>query len=406
MEYIFKNNVDITEYNEFIINSHILSFMQDPNWAKVKDNWKSYLPGLYKEGKLVAVCLMLIKQITKGIYMGYVPRGYVIDFNDKDVLNEFTKGIKKLAKDEKCYMIKLDPNFCFSEKSILTIEKNEVIDIPITYSINNLQYHNNLLSLGYLHKGYPKSISKTLQPRYHMMIPLVNKDLNNLTEEEVLKSFKKRIRSYLGNYHINRGVFYEHTTDINKLDDFIEVLNSTEERQGIHLRSKEYFEKIMNSYQENAVLFFGKLDLNIYLSFLEKNNGKEDEINEVKILIENGNSILTLSTALVIMPTNKTGIRVSEYLYAGNKLLFNKLQLSIGLVYNICKYSIQNNCTYCNLGGIDGNLNDHLATYKSRFNSIVMEFAGEYDLPINKWLYYPVDLFLPLLKKAYNFIRK
>ncbi len=404
--YTFKKNVDINEYQDFIENVKVLSFMQNPSWATVKNNWKSFRPGLYENGKLVGVCLLLIKKLTKGISMAYVPRGYVIDFTNQKQLEEFTTGIKNLAKEEHCYMIKIDPNFCFHETSILKFEKNEAIDIPITLSLNQEQKHSNLLQLGYKHKGYPKSINKTLQPRYHMMIPLVDKNQNTLTNEEVLKSFKKRIRSYLGNYHKNRGVFYEHTTDIQKLEEFMDILNATEERQGIHLRSKEYFEKIMNSYKDNAILFFGKLDLNIYLSFLEKNNGKQEEIKEVKNLIQAGNDILTLSAALVIMPTNLSGVRISEYLYAGNRLLFNKLQLSIGLVYDICKYSTKHNCTYCNLGGIDGNLNDHLATYKSRFNSIVMEFAGEYDLPIKKSLYYPIEFLLPILKKGYRYVKK
>lgn len=406
MEYLFKNNIDINEYNQFIKMAPNLSFMQDPSWAIVKNNWKSFRPGLYQDGKLVAVCLLLIRKLSNGIFMGYVPRGYVIDFSNLEMLKEFTTGIRMLAKNEKCYVVKIDPNFCFHETSILTFEKNETTEIPITFSLHQEEYHKNLKALKYRHKGYPTSISKTLQPRFHMMIPLVNQDLAPLTEEEVLKSFKKRIRSYLGKYHKNRGVFYEHTTDKKKLDEFMDILSSTENRQGIHLRNKEYFEKIMDSYKEKAILFFGKLDLNVYLSFLENNNGKEEEIEEVKTLIQEGNDILTLSAALVIMPSNEIGIRVSEYLYAGNRLLFNKLQLSIGLVYDICKYSIENHCTYCNLGGIDGNLKDHLSIYKSRFNSIVMEFAGEYDLPIRKSLYYPIDLFLPLLKKGYHLIRK
>lgn len=403
--YTFKNNIDINEYIDFIKKANILSFMQTPNWANVKEEWKSLRPGLYKDGKLVAVTLLLIKKLVSGIYMGYAPRGYILDWNNAEILKEFTNGMKQLVKQEHCYVLKIDPNFCFNETSFIQIEKQIETKIPITLSIHSEVYHKNLLDLKYRHQGYSKEINKTLQPRFHMMIPLVNENLEPLLEEDVKKSFKKRIRSYLGKYHSIRGVFFEHTTDIQKLDEFIDVLNSTEKRQKIHLRSKHYFEQIMNSFKEDAVLFFGKLDLNIYLSFLEKNKAKEEEIEEIKTLIEEGNDILTLSTALVIMPFNENGVRISEYLYAGNRLLFHKLQVSMGLVYDICKYSIQNHCSYCNLGGIDGSLKDHLSTYKSRFNPIVMEFAGEYDLPISP-IYYPITLCLPILKKGYHLIRK
>lgn len=406
MEYVFKKNIDIKEYNDFISKFPMISFMQDANWAIVKDNWKTFHTGLYQNGKLIAVSLFLIRKLGPKIFMGYIPRGFVIDYNNQDILKEFTNNIRKLGREEHCYMVKIDPNFCFHETAFSEITKGEKKEIPILLSKNSLDYHKNLLALGYQHKGYPKAIDQTLQPRFHMMIPLIDKNLKLLNEEELLKSFKKKVQSTLGKYHANRGVFFEHTSDIQKLDEFIDILNSTEKRQKIHLRNKSYFEKIMKAYQEKAVLFFGKLDLNHYLSFLEKNNGNEEDILKVKTLLAEGKTVLTLSAALVIMPSNKKGIRTSEYLYAGNQLLFSKLQISLGLVYDICKYSIQNHCTYCNLGGIDGNFTDHLSVYKSKFNSIVMEFVGEYDLPICKILYYPIDFLLPILKKGYHFIRK
>lgn len=406
MEYIFKQNIDVNEYHTFIENAFILSFMQDDNWALVKDGWKSFRPGLYQDGKLVATCLFLIRHLSMNIFMGYIPRGYVMNADDEEVLSEFTKGIKALAKKEKCYTVKIDPNFCFQENRILLPGGEESGNIPITFSKYGKKCHTDLLRLHYRHTGFSKSISETLQPRYHMMIPLVDYDLKPLTEEEVFQSFRKKTRSRLGNYHVNRGVFFEHTNDISKIDDFIKVLSFTEQRQEIQLRNKDYFTKLMESYKENAVLFFGKLDLDIYLSFLEKGKGNEEKIKKVKALMEEEGKILILSAALVIMPTNQTGVRVSEYLYAGNRFLFNELEISLGLVYDICKYSIQNHCTYCNLGGVDGNLQDHLSVFKSKFNPVVMEFIGEYDLPIRKFLYYPIDFFFPILKKGYTFFRR
>ena len=114
---------------------------------------------------------------------------------------------------------------------------------------------------------------------------------------------------------------------------------------------------------------------------------------------------MTLSTGLLLLPSNKKGIRTSEYLYAGNSLSLNKLNVSAGLVYEMIKFSMKNKCQYCNLGGVDGNLNDHLTTFKQKFNGIVMEFSGEYDLPIS-WIYYPIKILYPVLLKIYKIIRK
>lgn len=404
--YIFKENIEINEYQSFIRDTEIVSFMQDANWAYVKKDWKSFRLGLYNNEKLVAVGLLLVKKIIAGISIGYMPRGFVGNLSDRKIVSEFTKGLKRIAKKNHCYMVKIDPNFCFHETSILEIKKNEKIDIPIILSKNSMQYHKTLLDLHYRHKGYPKELSKTFQPRFHMMIPFIDKEFRHFNEEEFIKSFKRKIRDQIGNYHIKRGIFFEHTTDKNYLTEFMEIIKETEKRQSIHLRNEEYFKTIMEKFNEKAVLFFGKIKLKTYLNFLENNNGKSEDIEQIKNLIDSGKDIITLSTALVIMPSNQSGIRISEYLYAGNHLLASKLQVSLGLVFDICKYSIEQNCSYCNLGGVDGNLNDHLSTFKSKFNPIVMEFAGEYDLPIKKYLYYPIEIFLPVLKKMYKIIKK
>ncbi len=405
-QYTFKENIEIKEYQSFISNSEIVSFMQDPNWAFIKKDWKSFRLGLYHNKQLVAVGLLLIKKIIKGIYIGYLPRGFVGDLSNEKIVGEFTNGIKKVAKENHCYMIKMDPNFCFHETSVSEIKKNEKIDIPIILSKNNKQYHKTLLAFHYKHKGYPKELSKTFQPRFHMMVPFIDKEFKHINEEEFIKSFKRKIRDQIGNYHAKRGVFFEHTTDKKYLNDFMNIIKETEKRQDIHLRNKEYFEEIMDKFKEKAVLFFGKIKLQTYLEFLENNDAKKEDIEQIRNLIAAGKDIITLSTALVIMPCNQSGTRISEYLYAGNHLLASKLQVSLGLVFDICKYSIEQNCSYCNLGGVDGNLNDHLSTFKSKFNPIVMEFAGEYDLPIKKYLYYPIEFFLPFLKKIYHIIKK
>lgn len=406
MTYIFKENIPIEEYQTFIKNSSLVSFMQDYGWGLVKENWKAIRTGLYQEDKLVAVALVLIKKVVGNLHMAYVPRGYVMDFMDKEVVKEFTNGIKELGKREKCYVVKIDPYFCNQEVHFLSYEKKESIEIPIIFSKDYQNKHDYLLSLGYRHTGFVKEFDKTFQPRYHMMVPLVNSMLSPLSDEEMLKSFQKRTRSYIGNYHEKRGVFYEYTSNKEQLDEFVQVLRSTESRQGIHLRNKHYFELIMDYFQERAVLFFGKLDLQVYLDFLKHNQGKEEEIQEVEKLLANGSSVLTLSAALVIMPSNQTGIRVSEYLYAGNELLFSKLQISAGLIFSICQYSLAHGCSYVNLGGVDGHLEDHLTKFKARFGAILTEFIGEYDLPIYPIRYRLITHFMPILKKGYKLIKR
>lgn len=403
MKYTFKTDITEKEYTEFIKNNNSVSFMQEYNWGDIKVDWNHLHCGLYQEEKLVGVCLILIRTFPMGIKLFYLPRGFVTDFTNQKLVNTFTNEIKKLAKQYHAYSVKIDPYFCIKEYSIKEIEKKEHFDIPKYYSNNYQIKHDNLIHAGFRHHGFTLKISQSQQPRFNMSVPLINLDGTPCTDQQLKSSFKKRVRDYLGNYHINRGVFFEHTNDIAKLDEFMEIIEKTEARQNIILRNKEYFTHIMEKF--DAYLFFGKLDLHQYLSFL-KENGKDFEIKEVEELIKKGNNIINLSASLVILPQNNKKVRTSEYLYAGNDLKFAKLNVSYGLVYDICKFSIEQNCQYCNLGGVEGTLDDHLTSFKSKFNAIVWEYAGEYDYIINKFMYYPIEKLLPVAKKIYRKIKK
>lgn len=397
--YTFEKNIEKKEYDKFVKKFEFTSFMQESSWANVKDNFENILCGVYKEKKLVAVASILVRTLYKGFKLFYIPRGYLIDFENKDLLNFMTKHIKELAKEYKAYVVKIDPNFCVSEK----LFKNQNIKYNI-YSNNYKQKHNNLISLGYIHTGFTKDIHKNFQPRYQMAVPLIDENNNFISYEQLLKTFKSKFRYYLGDYHTKRGVFFTCSHDKKDIKEFVRLLKCTENKKNIHLRNEEYFNKILDNFKERACILFGKVDLNKYLKFLKDSNSKEDEINQVEELLKE-NKILTLSSALLLLPTNN-GYRCSEYLYAGNDLKLNKLNISGGIALEAAKISIENKCHYCNLGGISGTLDDSLTKFKSKYNAVILEFAGEYDFIINKAKYKFIKIFKPLLTKIYKSIKK
>ena len=145
--YKFTSNLDKKEYDNFICNYSMSSFMQEYNWSNIKDNWSHFHCGLYKDEKLVGVCLILVKKIIKNINMFYIPRGYLIDFTNFEDLNEMTNSIKKLAKENKAYMVKIDPNFCISDESFKDedVEHNYSKDYELKIISNEfvLNYDDN-----------------------------------------------------------------------------------------------------------------------------------------------------------------------------------------------------------------------------------------------------------------------
>lgn len=395
--YRFTSELPKEEYDNFILNYSMAPLTQTYNWANIKSNWRHFHCGLYKDDTLVGVCLILVKKMIKGLNMFFVPRGYLIDFTNYEDLEEMTKNIKELAKKTHAYVVKIDPNFCKRQYSFKGDEINTNYDKD--YQVK----HNNLLKLGYKSLGPQKEMGKSMEPNYNMLAPICDNSNKVLTLEELLSTYKSKFKYYIGSFHEKRGITFEITSDINKVGILVSLLKETEEKQNISLRNEEYFVNLMKNYP-TARLVFGTINLPKYLKFLEENNGKSIEIEEVKELLKTHEENMVLSASIMFLPSNKEGIRTSEYLYAGNSLSLTKIRVSTGVVFEIIKFSLENNCHYCNLGGIDGNLNDHLTSFKEKFNGEVLEFAGEYDLPI-KWIYYPIKVMYPILLKIYKIIR-
>ena len=140
--YTFKTNINEKEYNKFISKFSYSNFMQEKSWANVKNNFDNILCGVYDDKKLVAACSILVRHISKGISMFYIPRGYLIDFKNTKTLKFMTDNIKGLAKKYKVYVAKIDPNFCVSEK----LFKNQNTKFHI-YSNSFEEKHNNFMWL-------------------------------------------------------------------------------------------------------------------------------------------------------------------------------------------------------------------------------------------------------------------
>lgn len=407
MKYQFKGNISKKEYDDFVISFSSTSFMQTSRWAKVKSAWENDFVGMYEKEKLVCAAMILKRNLFLGKKLFYVPRGFVIDYKNKELLSEFVLNLKKYAKKNNGIDIKIDPFICFNQENIETIKKGKQKDIRRPFVSDTNIIDGNLKELGFIHGGYKKEVNAYIQPRYTMAISLKDKDGNAFDKETLRRTFPKNTRNYIGNYQEQRGVEFSYSKNKEDVKYLVEVLNCTEKRQHINLRNEAYFKNIMELFPENAVLFFARVNIDKYIEFLEndmkENESKEEfcqkQINEaIKIREEYGNNPLAGAT-IVMMPTCKTGIKTASFLYAGtNTNILPSLKITNGLMFYRLSYCLDNDCDYCDLGGVDGSLEDHLSTFKSKFNPEVLELVGEYDLVISKFWFGLFNLAMKTLK--------
>lgn len=414
--YVFKVDIGKKEYNKFIENYSMAPITQDYRWALVKNNWESSLVGLYKDKKLVAVSLVLIQKFPLNLKLMYLPKGFLGDFTNKEEVKEFTNGLKEYAKSKKAFVVKIDPCIAISEEYIDTYLNKSDKTSPKNYSDKNDIKIDNLKNNGWRHCGYKKKVGAYIQPRFNMAISLIDKDNKKLTKEELLSSFKRNAKRYHGDFQTKRGVSFICVHDNSYIDDFYRIIKSTEDRQGISLRNKEYFKRIMDSFKEDAYMYIARVNVDKFMEFLNNEINKEkdeklvekykSQLKDAEVAKEKYGNEISIAATLGIIPPNKKGIKKVEYLYAGTfEEVFPYLNTNASVHINSFIDMLEKGYDYCDLEGVDGTLDDHLTNTKSKYNPILFEFIGEFDLPINKFWYFIFSKFSVQLKKIYRIIK-
>ena len=108
------------EFDNFASKHKNSSFNQNSYWGKLKksNNWEYTCLGLVDNKKIVAATLLLSKMTPVKKKMFYAPRGFLIDYKNYDLLKEFTRSIKKYAKENNGIFVKIDPYINYQERDI------------------------------------------------------------------------------------------------------------------------------------------------------------------------------------------------------------------------------------------------------------------------------------------------
>lgn len=403
--YHFEVNIDKKEFNEFVQNHPYCNLLQSYQWADVKENWDHMHTGVYDENhQLVATGLVLIKRLPLGFTMFYLPRGPIMDYKNKPLLKYYFSELKRIAKKRHCLFIKFDPAIHVNDYKSNEYNENRYSDTQ--------EYIELFKEIGAYHHGFTMQISDTVQPRFQSNVYNTEGWLTNLPKhtKRLIKDADKR------NVKIVTG-------QLELVDQFSRLVEMTEERKGVALRNKDYFELLLKTYPQGGVIFLAVCNLKELSKgaherkeALEKEmeNTPENAKKKIRKLQDQMNStikdIKEFDEMLQNIEHPQGDIAIAgilsiqfgstcEMLYAGMDERFKKFMPQYKEYVENFKWAFDRRCTWSNMGGVEGTLDDGLTKFKDNFNPMINEFIGEFDIPVNKMLF-------KLSEKAYEMIKK
>ena len=398
--YTYKIGITAEEHDEFVKTSPQTNLLQSSDWAKIKDNWGNERLGVYQDHKLVAVASILIQPLPLGFTMLYIPRGPIMDYQNSELVAFMLQSIKTYAKSKRAVFAKFDPSL-FLRKGLIG---QEVKDQEATLAIIQ-----SLKECGAEWVGRTEDMGETIQPRFQ-----ANIYKEYFTEDQLSKSTKQAIRTAR-----NKGVeVIFGGTEL--LDEFAALMKKTEARKGIHLRGRDYYEKLLTTYAGQSYITLSRINLAQRLASLkeqlEKNQAEASRFNEktkpgkidnnrqekerleeeIQFLhqeLKAGQEIVSLSGTLTLEFGG-----TSENVYAGMDENFRRYQPAILTWYETAQHAFDRGATWQNMGGVENQLDGGLYHFKSKFNPMIEEFVGEFNLP--------TSILYPLVNKAYQLRKK
>ena len=405
----FIENVEINKYKEFENNHPKAHFLQSYGWGEFCKQAKNQIPKYVgmedNDGNLVATCLILLKKTPLNYSYGYAPRGFILDYNDKDIIAKFTEYLKKYMQDNKIIYIKFDPDIKYQ-----TIDEdgNKVED-----GNNNYDLYNYMLSLGYKHTGFYK-LYEGNQPRYTFRINL-QKPWEEI-EKKMAKTFLKSVkRSY------NYDLIVDNKVNVT---DFYRLLQSNSSKDGFDPHNQKYYEIFSQEMQKDGnVKFFNislrpkeylkKIDkeLGVLTSSLSDSKKKIEDIKnqitrlekEKKVFQKYDQDELVVCSLICTYTKNR-----AWSLYIGSDELANFTFAVTRSYYEAIKDAYNNGYEFFDLFGTPGDPKTKyknlasLHDFKRKFGDEYIEFIGEFDLVNNQLLY----RLLPIMLKIYRKLRR
>ena len=402
----FLTDINNEKYTEFIKSHKHGNMMQAIEWSAIKNTWGAVRVAVSDdEDNIIAAAQVLTR---KGLW--YVPRGPILDYNNKELLGFFLTNLKKFAKTKQAKLVKLDIPIAVKDEKLANFK-----DVDVDRS--NDELIKTFKSYGYNHKGFSLDMSSTIQPRFNTVTKL-EKPIPDLFSKDTRRLIRDADKKFVEVRRCGKE----------NLDDFLFALACTEKRKNISLRGREYFENLLDTFGDNALLYISYI--NVENALKECHNRKENLEKEIEELGEKSpkkkrtleeqvagtDKLIALFNGLEIEDKSKDQVisaaitiaygNHAEIIYAGMNEDFAKLPAQYKVFSDTMKKAQEMGISEVSMGGIEGSLNDSLLGFKSKFSPNIVEYYGEFDLVISHVFNLMYNYGLPLRRKILKLIHR
>lgn len=407
MEFVMLNEKEFTEFEQ---NHELGSFYQTVKWGKLKktNGWNYYLVGVKENKKIIAGALILKKNVLSRLSILYSPRGFLLDYKNYELLEFFTKNIKKFAKKQHAIFVKIDPTIIYKERN-----KDGNL---VNNGIDNSNIIDSLKELGFKHNGFIDV--GNLQPRFAFTLDLNGKSIDEIYNkmETTTKQMIKKDESF----GIKTRVMKK-----DELNKFKDVMEKTSIRRNFIDRPLEYYKNMLDIFKEEIEILFAEINIEEYLNNLN-NRKKEEEkkldnikddlktrkfannkkannkINEIQIIIDSLDKKINIANNMK-KDGNVVLLGALMFIFHGKEVLslfggaygeYRDFMPAYMLNWDMIKYAKEHDYAKYNFYGISdvfNNKNENmygLFEFKKGFDGVVEEYIGEFNLIVSKFWYF------------------
>ncbi|MBA2955043.1 peptidoglycan bridge formation glycyltransferase FemA/FemB family protein [Nocardioides sp. MAH-18] len=348
------------------------SFLQTPAWGAVKSEWRHESLGWFRDAELVGAGLVLYRQLPRvKRYLAYLPEGPVLDW-EADDLAVWLRPMADYLKGQGAFGVRMGPPVVTRRWDAATV-KAGIADpavrrlgdlVPTERSHAGARVVAQLRELGWRPQAVEGGFAAG-QPQYVFQVPLAGR-----TEDEVLAGMNQLWRRNIKKA-TKEGVevaSYDGPAIEPELKSFHDLYVHTAERDHFTPRPLSYFRTMVEAL------------------------GAE-EPDRIRLYAARHEGTLVAATIAIRVGGH------AWYSYGASSTEKREVRGSNAVQWAMIRDAIAAGADVYDLRGITDTLSEDdphlgLIQFKVGTGGEAVEYAGEWDLPLNKPLYKAFDVYM------------